>query len=370
MKKKAFLYQKLYDDIRQKIEHGEYKSGQLLPPERELGEAYGVERTTVRRALQMLTDDQLVSKLPGKGTVISAEGTLPHEDIKYDGGDNSGSPMRTIGFFIPQNKKIANKIMFPTYTSLLFLTQQECSERNMRLIYSALDEQKELDEYLGAMHFDGIIFVSTVPEHHLLRARELGIPVVLLNNHNPLITSICTDNFEGGSNVARYLANLGHTNILLIAGNTSSLNCRERVQGFIDEMHEMGLSVDQRVYGGSSWSFESGYHETKRALDELKSPPTAIFTCGDRLAVGALKALAEHGLEVPGDVSVVGYDNSEQAMYANPKLTSVDTNLKTLAIVSIRFLLDIAANPPLANVPLKIMVPPTLVEHNSTRAII
>lgn len=369
MKKKAFLYQKLYDDIRHKIENGEYKSGQLLPPERELGETYGVERTTVRRALQMLSDDHLVSKLPGKGTVISAEGTILPEAPEC----GTGSPnnrMRTIGFFIPQNKKIANKIMFPTYTSLLFLTQQECSNRNMRLIYSALDEQKELDEYLGAIHFDGIIFVSTVSKHHLLRARELGIPAVLLNNHSPLITSICTDNFEGGSGVARYLTELGHTDILLIAGNRSSLNCRERVQGFVDEMHEMGLSVDQRIYGGSSWSFESGYYETKKALDELASPPTAIFTCGDRLAVGALKALAEHGLEVPRDVSVVGYDNSEQASYANPKLTSVDTNLKTLAVVAIRFLLDIAVNPSLANVPLKIMVPPTLVEHSSTRAII
>ncbi len=144
MKKKAFLYQRLYDDIRRNIEQGAFSAGQLLPSERELGETYGVDRTTVRRALQMLSDDHLVSKLPGKGTIVAMQngGAVQESPVSSMGARMPDNQMRTVGFFIPQNKKVADKIMFPTYTSLLYLTEQECSERNIRLIYSALDEQR------------------------------------------------------------------------------------------------------------------------------------------------------------------------------------------------------------------------------------
>lgn len=370
MKKKAFLYQRLYDDIRRNIEQGAFSAGQLLPSERELGETYGVDRTTVRRALQMLSDDHLVSKLPGKGTIVAMpNGSAVQESpVSSMGVRLPGNQMRTVGFFIPQNKKVADKIMFPTYTSLLYLTEQECSEHNIRLIYSALDEQKELDDYLSTMRFDGIIFLSTIADKHLARALELGIPSVLLNNHRPEIISICTDNLEGGACVARYLLDQGHRDIMLLAGNRVSINCRERIQGFCDELTVHGLSCYGGVFGGTSWTFEAGYEETKRALSELPAPPTALFACGDRLALGALKAFQEAGLEVPRDVSIVGYDYSEQAQYANPKLTSVDTNLKALSATAMRALQGIFNDPTLATYPLKVMVPPTLVEHDSVLA--
>lgn len=71
---------------------------------------------------------------------------------------------------------------------------------------------------------------------------------------------------------------------------------------------------------------------------------------------------------MPRDVSIVGYDNSEQAQYANPKLTSVDTNLKALSATAMRALQGIFNDPTLATYPLKVMVPPTLVEHDSVLA--
>lgn len=366
MKKKAFLYQRLYDDIRLKIEQGAFSAGQLLPSERELGETYGVDRTTVRRALRMLSDDHLVSKLPGKGTIVSPLGDSRAQGASVSSKAKSDS-MRTVGFFIPQNKKIADKIMFPTYTSLLYLTEQECAKRNIRLIYSALDDQKSLDEYLATMAFDGIVFLSATQDRHLERARELGIPSILLNNHRPNTISVCTDNLQGGATVARYLYEQGHRNIMLLAGNQSSINCRERVKGFCDALANEGLSHYGRIFGGTSWTFDAGYEETKQALSELPSPPTAIFACGDRLALGALKALQEMGLNVPNDVSIVGYDNSEQASYANPKITSVDTNLYLLSTIAIQTLLTISDNPEMADIPVKIMVPPTLVMHDSVR---
>ena len=95
---------------------------------------------------------------------------------------------------------------------------------------------------------------------------------------------------------------------------------------------------------------------------------TAIFACGDRLALGASKALKELGLNIPEDVSVIGYDNSEQAQYATPKLTSVDTNLKALGTTAVYALMDHIRHPALQDTPLKIIVPAVLSKQESVGA--
>lgn len=367
MKKKAFLYQQLYDDIRCKIDRGAFKTGELLPSERELGETYGVDRTTVRRALRLLCEDKLVTKLPGKGTIVAASQA---DSTWRTSSSQPEAPARTIGFFLPQSKNVSDKITFPTYTSLLYIVEQACSEHNMRLIYSALDEEKELDAYLTSMEYDGIVFLSSIADKHLKRARDLGIPSVLLNNHSPSVMSVTTDNIEGGACAAKYLVEHGHHRIAVLAGNRSSINCRERIQGFFDMLRSLDSDLSGiPVYGGSSWSFDTGYEETKKLLMKQGSHPTAIFACGDRLALGAIKALREAGLCVPSDVSIIGYDNSEQAHYANPKLTSIDTNLQILGSTAVRLLLACLADDSIVDSPLKVLVPPTLVEQESVRSI-
>ena len=362
--RKTFLYQRLYDDVLAKIEQGVYAQGQLLPSERELGEMHSVDRTTVRRALQMLCEDGWVSKIPGKGTMVASGKT------NATGPSLAESNAKTIGFFLPQSKDVSDKITFPTYTSLLYIVEKACAGRGMHLIYSALDENRELDSYLS-IGYDGIIFLSATEDKHLQRAHELGIPSVLLNNHNPNVMSVATDNFDGGRAAARYFLDRGHHSFAVLAGNLDSRNCRERVEGFESMLHEAGVKLDDdAVLCGTSWSFDAGHQATRDYFSTCleNARPTAIFACGDRLALGAIKALQELSLRVPDDVSIIGYDNSEQAAYANPKLTSIDTNLDIMGRVAVRLLSECMQDRSIMEHPVKIMIPPSLVAHDSVCA--
>lgn len=363
--RKTFLYQRLYDSILDAITRGQYEQGQLLPSERELGESYQVDRTTVRRALQMLSDSGWVLKIPGKGTVVADGCKTASAAVQED-----HAPLN-IGFFLPQIKNVSDKITFPTYTSLLYIVEKACAERNMRLIYSALEKTRELDSYLS-IGYDGIIFLSATAESHLQRARELGIPSVLLNNHDPKTMSVATNNFEGGKTVARHLIERGHRSFVVLAGNLHSRNCRERIEGFGSMLYEHEIELDTKaILGGDSWSFDSGYQHIVERFSRLSKEklPTAIFACGDRLALGAIKALHDLGIKIPEDVSVIGYDNSEQALYSSPKLTSVDTNLDIMGSSAVRLLDECIQERSLLDHPVTVMIPPSLVEHESVATI-
>lgn len=367
---KTFLYQKVFTDIKEKIEGGQYTAGQLLPSEREIGEAYQVDRTTVRKALQLLCEQQLVTKLPGKGTCISSSASKKQPSLSQSflsaAAVPSQPPSRNIGFILPRTKDASDRITFPTYAGLFFISEKECSRNNLRMIYMTLDEQDDLQSQLGSMEYAGIIFLSAVSEKHIRSAIQLGIPSVLVNNYSSLVTSIMPDNFSGGCQAAGHLLDMGHRDFLILAGNQSSTNCQERVNGFIYALRKRNISLDEsHILGGSSWTFDYGYQEILSHYHSFSRRPTAIFACGDRLALGAIKALGELGLRVPEQVSIIGYDNSEQAHYATPKLTSVDTNLSALGKTAVYTLMNYISHPSIKNIPLKILIPADLVEQDS-----
>lgn len=364
---KTFLYQKVFADIKSKIASGEYGAGHLLPSEREIGELYQVDRTTVRKALLLLCEEHLVTKLPGKGTCVSHAPSAPQ--IPQPQIHASSLPIKNIAFILPRTKDASDRITFPTYAGLLFVAEKECSRNHFRLVYMTLDDEDSLEKYLASMEYAGIIFLSAVAEKHIEKARQLHIPSVLLNNCSELITSIMPDNFNGGYQAAKYLLDMGHRNLLLLSGNRTSTNCRERIKGFTYACFEYGVPFDQtHILGGDQWSFDYGYQEIITNYPSFRQRPTAIFACGDRLALGASKALKELGLNIPEDVSVIGYDNSEQAQYATPKLTSVDTNLKALGTTAVYALMDHIRHPALQDTPLKIIVPAVLSKQESVGA--
>lgn len=368
---KTFLYQKVFTDIKEKIEGGQYTPGQLLPSEREIGETYQVDRTTVRKALQLLCEQQLVTKLPGKGTCISPSVSKNRTSSSQPifpaaAATLSQPPSRNIGFILPRTKDASDRITFPTYAGLFFISEKECSRNNLRMIYMTLDEQDDLESQLGSMEYAGIIFLSAISEKHIRSAIQMGIPSVLLNNYSSLVTSIMPDNFSGGYQAARHLLDMGHRDFLILAGNRSSTNCQERINGFIYALQKQNIPFDESlILGGSSWNFDYGYHEIRSHYQSFCRRPTAIFACGDRLALGAVKALGELGLCVPKQVSIIGYDNSEQAHYATPKLTSVDTNLAAMGTTAVYTLMNYISHPCIKNIPLKILIPANLVEQDS-----
>jgi DNA-binding LacI/PurR family transcriptional regulator len=160
-----------------------------------------------------------------------------------------------------------------------------------------------------ATHDSGVAALSHVPPK---------VPLVALGcGTHAHVSSVAVDNEEGAVTATRYLLGLGHKTVHHIAGPDANLDAKERVAGWRRALREAD-APEPAVLAGD-WSAASGY-ELGGQLDETA---TAILCGNDTMALGVLRALAERGLRVPDDVSVVGFDDIPEASYYTPPLTTV-----------------------------------------------
>ena len=133
---------------------------------------------------------------------------------------------------------------------------------------------------------------------------------------------VVTHDSQGAAQAARHLAELGHRRIAFISGPESFRSSHERGQGFRDGLAEHGLSLSDALVRQGAYTFESGV-EAARSLLTLPEPPTAIFAGNDEMAIGVMKAARDLGLDVPRDLSIVGFDDLPMASRVWPNLTTV-----------------------------------------------
>jgi DNA-binding LacI/PurR family transcriptional regulator len=179
------------------------------------------------------------------------------------------------------------------------------------------------------------LIVMDIGVLEMVRELDLSVPVVAAASsarRSPLLVQI--DQYRGARAAVRHLAELGHTRIAHIAGPARAADAIERVRGWRDELADRGLPAVDLVYG--DWSAEAGYRLGKE-MD--LGPGTAVFASNDLTALGLLSALRERGLSVPGDVSIVGFDDIPEAAYLYPPLTTVRQDFATLGELMLQKLL-------------------------------
>lgn len=155
-------------------------------------------------------------------------------------------------------------------------------------------------------------------------------------NHVKLLNS---DNLLGGYTATNYLIQHGHTKILHVGGD-NRLSAVERLKGYLNAMKDAGIS--KRTVISGMYHEDISYQETKKYLTNLAKEqyPTAVFAANDIVALGVIRAIQELGLSVPHDISVIGYDNLQQAEWRELHLTTVDPQKKQFAIAAVHMLLD------------------------------
>jgi DNA-binding LacI/PurR family transcriptional regulator len=168
---------------------------------------------------------------------------------------------------------------------------------------------------------------------------HLGVPIVLLDNWFPTknLDSVVIDNSRGAWTAVRYLRNMGHTDIGYLHSRTEIRNFLERKDGYIQAMRYFNTSdIDPRhtiIEVGST--MESAYEDMNRYLDGNPYLPTAYFADNDLIAMSCIRALKDHGIRVPEDISVIGFDDVSTAAIADPPLTTMavpKTNMGGLAV--------------------------------------
>lgn len=150
---------------------------------------------------------------------------------------------------------------------------------------------------------------------------------------------LVTHDSEGAAEAARHLADAGHQRIAFISGPSTFKSSHERGRGFAGGLAERGLELRPEYRREGAYTFESGV-ACARDLLAMGSPPTAIFTGNDEMAAGVYKAARDAGLEIPRDLSVVGFDDSPLAERVWPPLTSVRLPIRDMGRIAAEKLLE------------------------------
>jgi LacI family transcriptional regulator len=255
-------------------------------------------------------------------------------------------------------------------------------------------------EQLGAEGYDLLLFASEHPgggfgaHSYLKRCRHHGVDGVVLmgiNADDPEVERLArsslpcvsvdvevagrgtawviSDSGEGAKLAVEHLVSLGHRRIATIAGMMDTNPGRERLRGFQRAMAATGLDYDDELVAYGDFYYESGVAAMERLLSE-PDPPTAVFAASDMMALGAMRAIHAAGLSVPGDVSVVGFDDIPMAAMAHPPLTTVRQDKVGLGTRAAQTLLErIAAADAEANgevTATRVTLPVSLVTREST----
>ena len=182
----------------------------------------------------------------------------------------------------------------------------------------AAQEMKELI----AKQVEGIIYVAA--HERIIRCipENLQVPAVMAYGFtkSKKIPSVVVDDAAGTYDMIQYLMKKGHKKIGIIAGKQSSIHVKERLKGYQRALRDNGVLYDPDLVCGWDWDDAMGYYYTQELLEK---GVTAIFCMNDMIATKVYDKVRELGLEVPGDISVVGYDDREISRYLRPTLTTV-----------------------------------------------
>lgn len=172
---------------------------------------------------------------------------------------------------------------------------------------------------------DGILVTaSRVGALYTRLLSEMQVPIVLINNQHPgdFIFSVAIDNLDGARQMMRHLTGLGHRRIAYIGDDSGFQSDAERFDGYRQILEECSLAFEPELVAHGDSHPESGRRAMTRLL-VLANPPTAVFCYNDMEAIGAMRAAREHGLVVPRDISIAGFDDLFLSSYTDPPLTTV-----------------------------------------------
>ena len=322
------VYSKLKNDLIRTITSRKLLPGQLIPSENTLAKKYAISRSSVRNALSELEAERKIIKKPGKGTIVNDFlEDLEHPPFKQ----------KTIGI------DLSEPLLFGGggtwyYGELVAGAKAACTELSCRLCLVAEND-------LDCMHdigVDGLILMryGLWPQEKILMFVERNIPIVAINSFIELdkIGYIAVDDLIESFRAVEYLIKLGHERIGLIGGLQGGAMIRRR-KGYLSALRTYGLAVREELI--FSREPHDGYYEELKAFIR-NSGVTALFLCnGHYCHFYALPAILEIGLDVPGDLSLICFDDIEgHGVHYSPAITCVKMPLREMGNNAVHHLVN------------------------------
>ena len=295
----------------------------------------GVSQSTVSRALR--NDPRVIEETRERIQALAAEmGYVPHVTARSLITRKSS----TIGI-------VSGDLRNPSYPTLVNTLQDCFARHDYRVLLMSDRTEGSLEKDILALRgglVDGVVFISSRLDSPMVSEMiDWKIPLVILNRdvddrHAGRVDRVTSDNVGGGRLIADHLVDLGHTRIGLISGPLQNPSIRLREKGFRDGLAARGVELDEkRVHRGpvdASTGLDGGL-----ALLAGEDRPTAVFCATDYMAYGTLDAAKRLNLDVPEDVSIVGYNDLQQSSWTIFDLTTVRQPLDDMAVAAAELLL-------------------------------
>jgi LacI family transcriptional regulator, galactose operon repressor len=242
-------------------------------------------------------------------------------------------------------------LVHPHYFSTIVAGASEALfEQDLRAVLSATEHKHDrevtlLDRLMHGMADGALVVLPEETSDELERLLDTNYRFVVIDPRLPLdarIPAVSAAHSSGAGEAVRHLLELGHRRIAAITGPCDWVATEERRRGYHAALASYGILPDPRLEIEADFEIPGGARAAAELLDTA-DPPTAIFAFNDNLAIGTIQAARAHGLRVPEDLSVVGFDDSEHASLITPTLTTVRQPLAEMgrtAVNLLRRLLD------------------------------
>jgi LacI family transcriptional regulator len=237
---------------------------------------------------------------------------------------------------------VAEELINPFYPELIEPIRQSLARHDYRTVLVTDDSDDPVSfEVLSDGSYDGVVLCTVSRRSTLPRdLTQRGVPHVLVNrtlDHSE--SSTCSfDNLAGARLLGEFLAELGHRRIGALQGPTKFSTGRERATGLRQGLKAHGLHIPREYVRRIPYTYADGYRAAAELL-QLPTPPTALFCGNDVIAVGALAAAHDLGVDVPERLTVVGFDDIAMASWGLVRLTTIRCDLDALAQTSVELLL-------------------------------
>ncbi len=259
------------------------------------------------------------------------------------------------------------------FSPILSGAAEALHEQDMRAILCPTlhqhDREVGLIERLMHGTTDGaIVLLPEESSDELESLQEQGYPFVVADPRVPLdegIPCVSAAHASGAKQATEHLLALGHRRIAALTGPNGWMATEGRRNGYYSALAAAGVLPDPDLEVESNWKIDGGYAAAATLLD-LPEPPTAIFAFNDNTAIGAMQAARERGLRIPEDLSIVGFDDTEEAAIVTPALTTVRQPLAELGRMAVSLLVRLIDKQRVEA--LRVELATRLVERESTAA--
>lgn len=355
-------YHSISEEIKEKIKKNIYKKGMRLSSEYKLAKEYGVNRHTIRRAVQGLQEQGILYREWGVGiTIIGNKKKKEKKKIK-------------IAFIVPFEDTDTNVLLTEFYLNKIYsgiILEADKKEIEIQLIMENMFKKQILSTGKN-MDINGVIIPHLYNRKLVETLRTKNISFVAVDDCIfDDVPSVIIDNFKGGEIASKYLISSGHKYIGIvnpsIKKNQIIVGYIKRQNGCLNYLKKYNINV--RIFAPDAYfDFETrhfiGGKESAKEIIRLEKRPTALFLVSDKFALGIYEEFNRNNVNIPKDISIIGFDGLELCNFLTPKLTTIKADWEKVGERAVCKLLGEIKGEKSVNEPCE-LIEPHLLENSS-----